>query len=101
MHVAGVLICSLLAYAIWIASSAVAFSPIIARGDDSPRTFEALPVYIRFCSYLSEAMCYPFLWIRPGSTLDGSHALVLMALFWGGILYLPFYAIRRLRPNVA
>jgi hypothetical protein len=56
--------------------------------DDIPPTEAAVPEDAQICGYIVEGMAYPFSWIRPGSIFNGPQILVLMALFWGVVLYL-------------
>jgi hypothetical protein len=65
----------------------VALSPIINRPDNLPRTKDALPVSVRLCGFIADAMSYPFTFIPPHSILDGPQVMILAALFWGLILY--------------
>jgi hypothetical protein len=54
----------------------------------------------RFCGYIPFVMGYPFSWVRPGSILNGPQLFVLVFLFWGVLLYLLVYVLRRLRGKV-
>jgi hypothetical protein len=99
-HVFGVVVASGVAFLVWTLATGVAWSPILARGDESARSYED-PLVVRFCGQVVYGMDYPFLWIRPQSFLDGPRSFALMSLFWGCILYLLFHVFRRLRHHVA
>ena len=55
--------------------------------------------FVRFFEYTAEGMGYPFCWIPKNCFLDGPQALILMALFWGTILYVFILGARRLVRN--
>ena len=97
LHVIGIAVSSGIAFAIWTVSTAIAWSPIIARSDDSERSYEKLPLFIRFCVHIPEVMGYPFSWIRPHGIWDGPQEFVLIWMFWGIIIYLLAYGLNRTR----
>jgi hypothetical protein len=86
-HFAWITLCSIAAVFIWVVTSGIALGPIIVRSDDAPRTDEAFSPLAKSCEYIAYSMDYPFSWIRPQSILDGLPALILIALFWGILLY--------------
>jgi hypothetical protein len=84
----GLGICFVIAFGVWIIATAIAWGPLISRPDDLPRDDLATTPLQDFCGRINEGMLYPFMWIAPRSLVDGPQAWVLLAVFWGAVLFL-------------
>lgn len=104
-NVAGILVCSVIAFSAWVVANGIAWSPIINRPDDMPRTEEGLPFYVRLCGLISDVMGYPFTLVPKHSIFDGPQIFVLAGLFWGFVLYVSvraiFWTLRQIRTGRA
>ena len=104
-HLLGVFGCSLAAFLIWLTATAVAMRPIINRTDDLSRNENGFSTVERICGNVSDGMGYPFSSLPAHGILDGPQSFLIMALFWGSLLYLVGralvrFSLRRVRPTL-
>ena len=99
IHVRGVAVGSVLALLAWIVSVSIGWIPIISTCSRKLAASHAVFwAVVRFFGYVSEAMGYPFSFIRPGSSLDGPQVLIPLSLFSGHcilfiVLCVPYFDI--------
>ncbi len=91
-HVFGILIWSLVAFALYIVVTAIGWVPIVSRQQETALT--------KICGVISGILTAPFIWIPPQSFLDGPQAFLLMFLFWGVVFYCFHAFLRSYRASI-
>ena len=85
-HLLGIVVWSLVAFALYTVLSGIGGSPIVTREETA---------LTKTCGTLAEVFPAPFFWIPPRSILGGPQAFVLMSLFWGFVLHGFYRFVRR------
>jgi hypothetical protein len=85
-HVFGMLIWSLVSFALYTVLTGIGLAPIVSRHETA---------LTKICGVLSGILAAPFIWIPPQSILDGPQAFVLMSIFWGLVFYCLYAFLRR------